>query len=266
MHAMRELKRGYIDTPGGQMHFHYRSGSGAPIVFLHQTAQSAKTYDPLFRVLDLPNSLIAFDTPGFGGSYDVEGWPTMADYADAILSAIDALPASRFHLYGHHTGASLAIEIAAQVPPRVASLMLSGPVFMTTAEQAAFQVGYREPIMPQRDGGHLLRNWGYAAGNNRDCDLALLQEVTADLLRAWRSRPQSYMAVAGHDTAGRAAQVAAPTLLMTTPGDFFRSSFDRAVAVFPGAAVAETGGDNFPTAIDPAGVARVIERFMGALQ
>jgi pimeloyl-ACP methyl ester carboxylesterase len=262
---MRRIRRSYVDVAKGQIHLHEVAGSGPPILFLHQTASSAKCYDPLLCALSLPNRLIALDTPGFGGSFDPEGWPTLEAYADEILQAADALGGGDFHLFGHHTGASLAIEIAARAPGRVKSLMLAGPVFMTPQEREAFIAGYREPITPRRDGGHLELNWRYAAGNNADCSLDILQDTVVDMLRAWRGRPQAYMAVAHHDTEGRAKALAAPVLLLTTPGDFFRGSFERAVALFPGAVIAETGGDNFPATVDPEGVALAITAFVAAL-
>jgi pimeloyl-ACP methyl ester carboxylesterase len=262
---MRRVTKAYVDTPEGQVHVHLAAGDDPAIVFLHQTALSAKTYDPTLRVLDLPNRLIAIDTPGFGGSYDLAGMPTLAWYADQILATLDGLGAERFHLFGHHTGASLGIEIAARVPGRVLSLMLAGPVFMTAEESAAFVAGYHEPITPQRDGSHLMTNWGYSAQHNPECDVSIMQDAVADLLRAWRARPQAYMAVAHHDTAARAAEVQAPVLLLTTPGDFFRASFDRAEAIFPHARTTETGGDNFPAAADPHGMAAAIKAFVEAL-
>lgn len=262
---MRRITKAYVDTPEGQVHVHLVDGSEPAIVFLHQTALSAKTYDPTLRVLDVPNRLIAIDTPGFGGSYHPDGMPALEWYAEQILATLDALGVQRFHLFGHHTGASLGIEIAARVPQRVLSLMLAGPVFMTAEEIATFVAGYHEPITPQRDGSHLLVNWGYAAQHNCGCDVAILQDAVADMLRAWRARPQAYMAVAHHDTATRAAMVIAPVLLLTTPGDFFHVGFNRAEAIFPEASVAVTGGDNLPTAADPEGVAAEIARFLASL-
>ncbi len=262
---MRSIRKAYVDIPEGQIHCHLVEGEGPPVVFLHQTALSAKTYNPLLQVLSVPNPLIALDTPGFGGSYDPDGWPTLEAYATQMIAAIDALCDGPFHLFGHHTGASLAIEIAARAPERVLSLMLAGPVFMTPQEREDFIAGYQEPIRPVRDGSHLLVNWGYGAKHNPDCDLAILQDSVADLLRAWRARPQAYMAVAHHDTAPRVADVSAPTLLLTTPGDFFHASFDRATALFPNAATAMTGGDNFPAASDPEGLAAALEGFLATL-
>jgi len=262
---MPTIRHAYVDTRAGQVHLHEVGGTGTPILFLHQTALSARSYDPLLRVLDVPNRLVAIDTPGFGGSCDLQGWPALDEYADILLEAIDALGVDRVHIYGHHTGATLAIEMAARAAQRVTSLMLSGPVFMTEQEREDFIAGYSAPIAPVADGSHLLRNWNYAAQNNPDCPLDVLQEATVDQLRAWRARPQAYMAVAQHDTAARAAQVKAPVVLMTTAGDFFHAAFDRAVALFPKAQVVQTGGDNFPSALDPHGVTNAIKGFLAGL-
>lgn len=261
---MRQIRKGYVDIPEGQVHYHLCEGSDPAVVFLHQTALSARTNDPLLRVLDIPNRLIAFDTPGFGESFAPEGAMTLESYADQMLAAIARLADGPVHLFGHHTGASLAIEMAARAPDKVRSLILAGPVFMTEDERQQFIAGYSEPISPERDGSHVMVNWNYATGNNSDCDLAILQDAVAAMLRAWRARPQAYMAVAHHDTAGRAGEVACPVLLLTSPGDFFRGSFDRAQALFPEAAWFETPGDNFPTATHPEGVAEAIAPFIAS--
>ncbi|MBB5686391.1 alpha/beta fold hydrolase [Sphingobium boeckii] len=261
---MREIRKGYVDATGGQIHYHSVAGSEPAIIFLHQTASSARSYDPLLEALTLPNRLIALDTPGFGNSADLGLWPSLQDYAAFVVEAADALSISRFHLFGHHTGATLAIEIAAAWPEGVLSLMLSGPVFMTVEEQARFIEHYEAPISPVRDGSHLATNWGYAASNNPTCAVDLLQDAVVDLLHAWRARPKAYMAVARHDTAARARDVHIPTLLLTAPGDFFYETFDRARAIFPKATVATTAGDNFQATADPQGVAAAIQDFLGA--
>lgn len=257
----RTIRKTYVDTPGGQVHVHSVDGIQPAIVFLHQTATSAASYDALLRVLDLPNQLVAIDTPGFGGSYDPPGWPTLGDYAAAVLSAIDALGIERFHLFGHHTGATLSIELGARVPERVLSLMLAGPVFMTPEERASFETDYSVPIGLQRDGSHLLTNWRYAADYNPDCDVELLHGEVIAMLRAWRGRPQAYRAVALHDSDAAMRQIRAAVLLLTSPDDFFHYAFDRAVALAPHAMVVETGGGNFQPGADAPGVARAIERF-----
>lgn len=264
--------RAYVNLPEGQVHCHMRGDVRAgqadedavPIVFLHQTASSAACYDPVLNVLDLPNPLVAFDTPGFGGSFDPDGEPDMADYAGWIARAAHALGIKRFHLFGHHTGASLALELAARLPDQVQSVMLAGPVFMTPAERDDFLRHYRDPIRPRADGGHLLDNWNYAAAFNAECPPELMHGEVVAMLRAWRGRGQAYAAVARHDAFAAAAQVRCPVLLLTSPDDFFHATLDRAQAALPGAELAVTGGGNFQPTADPRGVARAVAGFLGS--
>lgn len=258
----RSIRKIYVDVPDGQVHCHVVDGVQPAILLLHQTATSAASYDPLLRQLDLPNQVIAIDTPGFGGSFDPLGWPTLGWYAKQVVAVADALAIPRFHLFGHHTGATLAIEIGANWPGRTASLMLAGPVFMTEVERAAFLADYSEPIGLERDGSHLLRNWNYASGYNPDCDLQLLHGEVIAMLRAWRGRPQTYRAVAHHESAEAMRRVIAPVMLLTSPDDFFHFGFDRAIALAPKATVVTTGGGNFQPGADAPGVAQAIEAFL----
>lgn len=256
------VRKSYVDLADGQLHVREVAGSEPAIVFLHQTACSAQSYDPLLAELDVPNRLVAIDTPGFGGSFDPPGWPSLADYAGWILEGIDALGIGRFHVFGHHTGSSLAVYLAAHHPQRVVSIMLAGAELMTPEERRHFRDSHGEPIQPQRDGSHLQRNWDYAAGYNPDIAVEIIHDEVVAMLRAWKARPQAYRAVAGSDTPALAAGVTAPVLLLTSPDDYFHAELDRAKAAFPGATLAITGGANFQATADPAGVARAVEAFL----
>jgi len=258
----RRLRKGYLDLSDGQLHCHHVAGQEPAIVFLHQTASAAGTYDALLAELRLPNRLVAMDTPGFGGSFDPPGNPTMEDYARWILEGLDALGIDAFHLFGHHTGANLAIEIALRHPDRARSVMLAGPAFMTDEERTDFLRDYSEPIRPTRDGMHLIENWRYAAVYNPDCDVETLHREVTFMLRAWRGRAQAYRAVGSHDAIARARILRCPALLLTSPDDFFHSGMDRARAILPDASLAVTAGGNFQPAADPTGVARAIEVFL----
>lgn len=263
------IRKAYVDLADGQLHVREVAGreADAPaIVFLHQTACSAQSYDPLLAQLDVPGRLVAIDTPGFGGSFDPPGWPSLADYAGWILQGIDALGIGRFHVFGHHTGSSLAMMLAAEHPQRVASIMLAGAELMTPDERRHFEQTHGEPFAPQRDGSHLLTNWNYAAGFNEGIAVEIIHDEVVAMLRAWKARPQAYMAVAKSDTPAFAARVTAPVLLLTSPDDYFHAELDRAKAAFPGASVAVTGGANFQATADPKGVARAVEVFLASLR
>lgn len=260
----RAIRKLYADLPEGQVHVRMVEGCESALVCLHQTASSSAFFEPLFLALDLPNRLVAIDLLGFSGSFDPAEAVTITWYADRLLATCDGLGIGRMHVLGHHTGASLAMELAASHPARIASIVLVGSVFMTEPERAAFLQSHGEPIAIVRDGSHLKTNWEYAAGHNDDCPLDLLHQEVVAMLRARIGRGQAYAAVAAHDATALVPRIAAPVLLMTSPDDYFHATLGRAQAAFPDAPVAVVGGANFQPALDAAGTARAVESFLAA--
>ena len=256
------IQCGYADTPAGQVHYRAVAGRAPAVVFLHQTASSSASFVPVLESLRLPNRLVAIDTPGFGGSFDPAGWPSMAKYAAFVVAALDALRIRSFHVFGQHTGANLAGELALRHPDRVRSVTMLGPVPMTAPERREFRAALGEPLRPRADGGHLVENWRYAFDYNPGCDLGMLHGEVTSMIRAWKGRPQAYRAVSFHDSRAVIRRLRVPLLLMTSPGDYFHSRFAEVCALRPDAATATVGGDNFQTLQDPRGVARALERFL----
>ena len=105
------IKKAYADTSGGQCHYRYQSGASDPIVFLHQTPSSSQMFEAIMRRLQ-DYSTYAIDTPGFGQSFHPDHVPTMAEYSAWLVEAIQSIAIDRVHLFGHHTGSSMAIQIA----------------------------------------------------------------------------------------------------------------------------------------------------------
>lgn len=263
---MSAIRKAYVDLAQGQIHCRIVEGVEPAILFLHQTASSSASFTPLLEALALPNRLVAIDTPGFGGSFDPAGEPSLDEYAGWIVAVADALDCATFHLFGHHTGASLALAIAAQWPDRALSLMLAGAEFMTSEERADLAASLGTPLSPKADGSHLIANWDYAARFNPDCDPALLHQEVLSMARAWRGRAQAYLAVSRADSVAAACRSKAPALILTSPGDYFHAMLDRGQAILPDAPVVVTGGDNFQPSADPQGVALAIEHFLAGLQ
>ena len=136
------IRKGYVDTPDGQVHYRLcEGGQGLPLVFLHQTASSSQMYEPLMGVLQGQYRMIALDTPGFGQSDFPPQTPTTSSYVTTLLSALQNLGVQEFHLFGHHTGACLGCEMAVIAPARVRSLMMVGPVYMDEAERQRWETG-----------------------------------------------------------------------------------------------------------------------------
>lgn len=153
------VRRRYVDTRFGQMHF-AECGSGEPVVLLHQTPRSSREYAGVLPLIGCKVRAVAIDTLGFGQSADVDEAFSIEMFADAVIAVLDALGIATASLVGHHTGAVVALEVAARAPDRVSSLVLSAMPFVDAARRRI--VGARPPIdlvEPAADGTHLATLW-----------------------------------------------------------------------------------------------------------
>eukprot|EP00897_Mesotaenium_endlicherianum_P007095 jgi/Mesen1/6413/ME000329S05578 len=130
----RMIRKGYVDTQEGQMHYR-RCGEGHALLMLHQTpASSAMWTAVLPRLAVMGYHAIALDLPNCGESYSTSEEPTIDDLEAAIMAAVQALgfPPSfdlGAHLHaqiGHQSGASIAMKIAVDFPKRVRKLVMWG--------------------------------------------------------------------------------------------------------------------------------------------
>jgi pimeloyl-ACP methyl ester carboxylesterase len=258
----RKITRRYVDLAAGQVHVLTSPGDDPPIVFLHQTASAGTCFERVMETLPLPNRSIAMDTPGFGNSFHPSGWPSMKDYAEYVVATMDRLKARKFFAFGHHTGASLAVELASRYPQRVCGIILFGPVPMNAKERVAFRRVYSVPVAPKADGSHLLHFWNYAYTHNKGCDLEIVHAEVNNMSRAWKGRAQAYRAVSFHDSMKELRAVKCPVLLMTSRGDFFFERFARVRDLRPDADVAIIGGQNFPTHTHAPELGRAIAAFV----
>lgn len=130
------MRRHYLDNELGQLHYRQAGpppGAPArtPVVLLHQTPTSSLEFEPLMRELAAERVVVALDTPGYGGS-DGPAAPQSIDYYAALLAAalprlgFGAGPLGRPVVFGYHTGAVLAAQVALQVPAQVAGIVLHG--------------------------------------------------------------------------------------------------------------------------------------------
>lgn len=259
------MRKNYVDIAQGQIHYRIKEGSGTPIVCFHQTASSSAMFEKFAAAYSGPEPIIAVDTPGFGGSFDPEGMPTMADYADMLLEAIKALNFDKVHLLGHHTGASLAIEIATSDPDRVASLMMIGPVVLTAEERQAFGGVYPQPFELKADGSHLKTMWEYVASIGGDSDLDLHHREMVDTARAWQGHIKVYSKIWDQDFSALFEKITVPMLIMCAEKDILWPMFERAKEMRPDATAAVIPGSNFQPDEAPADVAAAVKDYVAGL-
>lgn len=151
------IRRRFADVAHGQIHYR-TAGNGAPLLMIHASPGSSKQ---MLRIIgdfaDLAQ-VFAPDTPGNGDSdaLPIES-PTINDLAQAYLALIDRLDLARVKLYGSHTGAAIASELAIMAPDRVERLVLDGVQVLTPDARTEMIARYAFPFPPDLDGAHLMR-------------------------------------------------------------------------------------------------------------
>jgi pimeloyl-ACP methyl ester carboxylesterase len=194
--------------------------SGTPLLLLHQTPRSIDEFAEVMPLLARERRVIAMDTPGYGDSDRVPGQPTVEDYARAAVDALDQLGIAKVIPVGHHTGAVIAVEMAAAFPSRVERVVLSGPVYTDAAGREELAKFFKQWHV-MADGSHLLEKW------RKFCEWLprpeLVQRFVVDLFRAGEQSEQGHFAVALYHMEDRLPQVRCPALLVYNLRDPFAS-------------------------------------------
>lgn len=212
----------------GQVHcIEAGAGEATPLLLLHQTPRSVDEFAEVLPILGARRRVIAMDTPGYGCSDPVPGRPGIVDYARAAADVLDACGIGRAVVVGHHTGAVIAVEMAAQWPERVERVVLSGPVYTDAAGRAELLPWFRQwTVSP--DGSHLLDKWQKM--QRWLPQPSLVQRIVVDLFRAGEQSEQGHFAVAGYPMEERLPHVRCPALLLFCRDDPFASP-ERAAAL-----------------------------------
>ena len=179
------LKRGYVDTPEGQIHYH-TAGQGEHLMLIHQAPRSSRMFGKLMPLLAKEYRVFAMDMLGCGNSDSPPQVIEIGYLAQNVAHVLDALEIERCHLFGIHTGARVSGDVAAGWPDRIASLMLMGYSFMEERDQEILRnmspMGGGAPKETVPDGSHLMRIWGRAHSNAVKF-LVHTSKPTSELLR-----------------------------------------------------------------------------------
>ncbi len=257
------ILKGYANIAAGQVHYRRLHGPGLPVVCLHQTASSSAMFVKLMNALAGKRGFIAFDTPGFGGSFDPpEVPPAIRTYAEWLREALDTLGIGQFHLLGHHTGACIGAELAVHYPERVATASFIGPVPLTEAERHEFRKHYSTPFSPDPDGQYLLTTWKYLQALGAGADLDLLHRELLDTARAYTGRFMAYTNVWNQDWIALYQQIRCPLQIMCATDDVLHGFFDRARELRPDAEAVTLRGASFEPDLDAQTVAAAYQAFL----
>lgn len=230
------MKRGYADTPEGQIHY-YVEGEGEPLIMMHATG-SSRQFWKLQPLLAKHFKVYAFDTLGCGGSDPLPHPETVSihDLAQSIVHAMDSLGIPKAHIWGLHTGNKIGTEMGAAFPDRINKLILIGNTHSIMADQQELNDALGHVVAsslvryaPDAAGGHLLKYWAHdfervtatwwATGG---LDGALAPEImerrkgrVIDYLQL-RDNHEIYRAIFAFNLAERMRDIKVPTLVIET--------------------------------------------------
>lgn len=243
------MKRGYVQAPWGQIHY-LEQGSGEAVLLYPNRPRSAVIYRRLAGLLAASYRVIIIDPPGFGGSDPLPEGFEVADLTGAVLTLLDGLGIDRVRMSGHHTGATICVDLAANHPERVVAIAPSGFLLLSDEERqgrldgTAWSPAFGNP--PQDDGSHLLPFLKKFPPKPPE-DLAFLNDVIIDNLVSEPHQVPSALAVYRYPERRHAAHVTAPTLFVQSTGPGEPGTLQRSETVLdliPGSAITYVdGGD-----------------------
>ncbi|HEY2256053.1 MAG TPA: alpha/beta hydrolase [Variovorax sp.] len=216
---MNPIERAFVATRSGTIHI-AACGQGFPVLMLHQTPRSWDEYREVLPLVGAQYRAIAMDTAGFGDSPPLAGHNSIERWAQVAFDLLDALGLERAAVVGHHTGAAVAMEMAASRPDRVAALVLSACPFVDEARRSGHHGKKVIDDVERRPGGeHLTELWQrrmpfYPAG-----DIGLLERFMADALKAGELAVEGHRVVGRYVMEDRIGLVRCPTLVLAPTAD-----------------------------------------------
>ena len=249
-----EVERRFVDIEEGQVHVRISRAAPdtdrKPLLMIHASPASAMTVVPLMTGLGKTRRCYAPDTLGFGDSAPpLLSQPEIPDYADGTRRVMDALGLDQVDVYGSHTGAHTAAELAIACPDRVGRLILDGIALFEPAEKERMLANYAPHVTPDLIGSQFHWAWHFVRDQNiffpyfdrdkehlRGMDMASADDlhwVTTDVLKGLTTYHLGYRAAFRHKDAERLPLVTHSTLVTADASDPLKVTMDAAHALLP---------------------------------
>jgi pimeloyl-ACP methyl ester carboxylesterase len=263
--ATTTVTRSFVDVPAGTIHV-AQAGTGKHVLLLHQTPRSWDEYRDVVPLLGESFHAIAMDTIGFGDSSKPRGDEpdTIEMWAEVAISLLDALGVERASVIGHHTGAVIAMEIAAAFPDRVDKLVLSAPAMVDDEHRRLY--GDKPPVDEverKLDGSHLVELWSMRAPFYPK-DIDLLERFVIDALKAGNRSGGGHLTVARYDMEPKLPLITCPTLIIKPTADPFAApEAEKLAPHLPHAETVDLPGGMIPAPDQlPEDFARIVTEYL----
>ncbi len=262
---MAKISKRYIDGPNGQIHLRVAGNpANEPVLLLHQTPSSGVMFEALMHEMADDYFLIAPDLPGFGLS-DEATEESVESYAETLWLTLSARFGKAIHIVGHHTGTSIAVEIAANAPNYVASLALSGPALLSEEMKAALP-SKAAPFDYDPEGAHLVQMWERIRGKDEGVPLELTQREVRLAIELGDRYLSAYEAVIRYPIEDKLQKLECPCLVFAGTNDILFGAVDPTLALLKNGSRAEIeGAGGYLFDQNPVEVARLLDGFFRQL-
>jgi haloalkane dehalogenase len=254
------IRKGYIETSFGLIHYRTVGIETNPhVLLLHQTASSSAMYEAIMNLLADKFYFFAPDTLGFGGSDFPKETATMQIYADSLREASDKFGLKTPFVFGHHTGASIAVQMEFD-SPFAKKMFLSGPPYLTQEQKDSFKKGV-QPIVIKSDGSHLLDLWNRLRAKEANAEIGLIHREFLLNLHAGERYHEAYFAVFNHNFETQLATLDCPILVTAGDKDTLKTSLEPAYKVLKKGEMRCLVGNTFICDQSPELMAGLMEEF-----
>lgn len=232
-----DVERAFVRIDEGQLHLRRLPAAEAghtPVLLLHASPASSWSLQDLMLALRSAGCLgeiIAPDTLGNGDSPPPAlDEPDITYFAGSMDRLCAALGLGKVHVYGTHTGARIACELAAAFPARVARVVLDGITEYQDELREAVIANYAPVVEPDEYGRHLIWAFNFCRDQAlffphfmKDAEhrlavpmppASILHRVTLDVLKTLDTYPKPYIAAFRYRAFERMPLVEAPVLLL----------------------------------------------------
>jgi pimeloyl-ACP methyl ester carboxylesterase len=223
----------HLTTDDGIKLFYEETGTGIPIVFVHEFAGDTRSYEPQIRYFCRRYRCIAYNARGFPPSdVPADGEKYSQDRArDDIRAVLDALEIDKAHIVGLSMGGFATLHFGFTYPDRARSLVVAGCGYGASPDQRQQFVEETEASARRFETlGMAKAGEAYALGPTRvqyqNKDPRGWAEFNAQL--AGHSTQGSALTIRGvqkrrpslYDLIDKTKTITAPTLIMTGDEDW----------------------------------------------
>ena len=134
-----------------------QNGDGPPVLLIHGVGLRSEAWGAQIDALAQSHRVIAVDMPGHGDSDLHLTSPTLADFTDRIVTALDT-PAT---VIGHSFGAMIALDMAVRYPDRVTGIVALNAIYRRSEDAKAAVLARAQSLdgIAVADPAQTLQRW-----------------------------------------------------------------------------------------------------------